>query len=454
MTHPILVLTTLVVLVASGCARPLGVWSGDPPEDGGVLRDAADLPDSAHFPDGFVPPDATVPPDPPCTDLTGLDEGSPWPTFRRCQSRAGRSPYPGPSSGTVAWSVPVNGGLEGLAILADGTVIGPGDSPYSVWMLDPATGERIRSIEASRDGVAYTGHPVLLQGGMVVLPFAGGIEIRDLWGELLGRFGGDPEGIHINPGSPLVRGSRLTMTQQSSFPSPPAMSFSLLSFEIPALLGDPGFAYSTTPVLSDGMFGFPAFGPGGGTYVSQLLVDLQHETWQLIRVGEDDGATVLFETERRISQIPVVASDGTTYVAIEFEDELRGKVVGVDLEGRVTLEILRSTYLPIGVTLGEDGAIHIIDSSSYSPFHLRCHEPDGTLRWEAPLPEAPSAHPVVDGEGVVYVGGFDSVVAIDAQGAPRWTVRVMGSGLVRTMALGADRRLFVLKHERLYAIGP
>jgi hypothetical protein len=47
------------------------------------------------------------------------------------------------------------------------------------------------------------------------------------------------------------------------------------------------------------------------------------------------------------------------------------------------------------------------------------------------------------------------MIAVDAQGATRWTLEETDEELaVQSLALGADRRLIVLTLTRLLAIGP
>jgi len=99
------------------------------------------------------------------------------------------------------------------------------------------------------------------------------------------------------------------------------------------------------------------------------------------------------------------------------------------------------------------GYVSFIESSSYSD--LYAFNPDGSLRWKAPLGGAESSMPAVASDGSVYVTQSDgSLYAISSEGIEQW-VFATGEEIDADPAIGIDGTIyFGCNDDNLYAVNP
>ena len=154
--------------------------------------------------------------------------------------------------------------------------------------------------------------------------------------------------------------------------------------------------------------------PGGHLWAGEWH-DAQGTRW--IRASGPKTADILwtFQADNQFVGGPVVAADGTLYIATAGN-----QLLAINPEGQ---EIWRAEMegLPVGSpALGPGGEVYVSDTGG----GLSAYSPDGQSLWRY-VPEGGregTSGPVVDSKGNIYYTRVDSVQALSPDGTPLWFV--------------------------------
>jgi outer membrane protein assembly factor BamB len=154
--------------------------------------------------------------------------------------------------------------------------------------------------------------------------------------------------------------------------------------------------------------------PGGHLWAASQH-DAQATFWTEASGPASAEIAWVFEDESGFSGGPVVASDGTVYVASNG-----GTLYALSPEG---LELWQAKLpaRPVGApALGLTGDIYVTDHSG----NLSAVKPDGNLRWTSEAGDGITAltGPITDSEENIYYATEANLVAVTLDGALRWKV--------------------------------
>jgi outer membrane protein assembly factor BamB len=111
-------------------------------------------------------------------------------------------------------------------------------------------------------------------------------------------------------------------------------------------------------------------------------------------------------------------------------------VVEVVERARVTWS-LRTLSAAAGIAIGEDGTIYAASAAR----GLQAVGPGGELRWTVAADAR--ALPAIAGDGTIYLGGGQSLMAINADGTVRWVTPTRGGGITWSPpAIGPDGTIY------------
>ncbi len=156
--------------------------------------------------------------------------------------------------------------------------------------------------------------------------------------------------------------------------------------------------------------------PGGHLWAAEQH-DAQGTLWTSVRGPKNPEVMWSFEDESGFSGGPVVAADGTVYVAAN-----EGRLYALDPDGAKRWE----TDLPappVGTpALGASGDIYVADHRG----SLSAIKPDGNLRWTVEGGEGFSAlaGPITDADETIYYATDLNLMAVTLDGGVRWKKRL------------------------------
>ncbi len=394
--------------------------------DGPVTDGPNDAPRDGGTPDSAI--DATITA---CGDMGGLAPGAPWPMTGYCPTRISRSPFVGPQTSNLKWSIPVSE-IASVAIAADGsiyfvdngalTAIGPDGG--AKWSSSVSTMSGSTPTLGS-DGNIYVGsayvptiYAFAADGGVVdTYPTgfdAGGVAVdfRASNGTLFLRLYDQPNNTgNVYVGVYDVGARRLVYK---------APIGTVNAFELTVAPNGTIYASGYDAVLR----AIAAGGSTAFTYDARLLTGA-------ISPALFDGRHVAFGT----------------YAGLFARDAFDG--------GPAWVAPLSTTGTG-GVAVGADGTMYITTNDG----QLVAVNPDnGGMRWSTALPSSPNAPctPVIDGNGTIYVGTDIGVNAIRADGGVAWSYRT--PTIVRDyLQIGDGVLIFHTDFSdggmTLYAVGP
>lgn len=181
----------------------------------------------------------------------------------------------------------------------------------------------------------------------------------------------------------------------------------------------------------------PALGPDGTIYVGSTdnyLYALSPQN--ILRWRFQTGALIRFS--------PAVATDGTVYFGSDD-----GYIYAVRPDGTLKWSRNVGSYVDKSPAIGADGTIYI----GSADLNLYAFNPDGVQQWQYPIPWGIAGSPAIAMDGTLYFGSYDSVLAVNADGSPRWRCRV--GGWPGPAAIGADGAIYVGSRDSgLYAVNP
>jgi large repetitive protein len=340
-----------------------------------------------------------------CGDVGGLAPGAAWPEHGRCPTNTRRADVRGPRAPALRWERPTSGGEAGYAIGADGAIYYDGEdfqfcavepTGATRWCVDTAfTASTVPALGTNGDAYAST------LAGRLTAVGADGVE---RW-----RFE-DVEDVFS--AAPVIAGDG-SIYQATGL----------------------GWLYRFSP---DGAVRarVELGGASGSTPAIANDVIYVHTTpGELIAIGLDDNAIRWRATTPAAltgGQAVAVGPDGTIYT-------VGVGVTAVSPAGEVRWHVSFSTTIPGSAAIGADGTVYV--GAQFGPFVAL--DPAGTPRWSRDLHMAPGASPVIDADGIIYVPTDDAIVALDADGATRWTLPLPHGGIRGGLSLGADGALVV-----------
>jgi large repetitive protein len=381
----------------AACDAILGDLHTRAPEDGGPGDSSFErtLPDAR---DGASKPDTSIREDAPAEEagdagapgnLTGLQAGAPWPMQDRDPNHTGQSPYTGPASAHVAWTLQLDGSVTNPpAIAADGTLYMASEDTVSFFAISPSgtrlwtvtlpdqpgnDGHRTPAIAA--DGTLYAG----TEKALVALYPDGGTKWT--FPSPSGSFYGGPS---VAPDGTIYA--------------------STVGGSVIALDADGGLLWNYG--AGSPIYPSTTFGPNGSIYTGSVAGVLALESdggleWQ---VTIPDGG--LFAS-------PSIASDGTIYAASNDHS-----VYAFETSGARSWSLTTGGKVVTDIAVASDGTIYFgsFDQKFYAA------SPDGGVKWTYATGANIEATPVVGNDGTVYSASDTGVVyALHPDGTVAWS---------------------------------
>ncbi len=156
--------------------------------------------------------------------------------------------------------------------------------------------------------------------------------------------------------------------------------------------------------------------PGGHLWAAEQH-DAQGTFYAPTRGPAHPSVEWFFQDKSGFSGGPVVAADGTVYVASN-----EGKLYALDPDGAVRWEAALPAP-PVGaLALGASGDVYVADRRG----NLSAIKPDGNLRWTAEAGDgmAALAGPITDQNETAYYATAMNLLAVTLDGDLRWKVRL------------------------------
>ena len=297
----------------------------------------------------------------PCGDMDGLQAGSPWPMLFACPARRSRSAFSGPQQGVVKWTYWSYYPLGIPAIAADGTLyLGVGKK--GLVAIGPDGEEKwTYSWPGAEDDYSISAVPTVTTDGTIVVGLEGD------------RF------VALTPGGEEMWTFEADQMSQ-----------------IPLILADGTILVGTHD-------SFTAFKPDG---TQGWVFEVPQE-----RLGEDMG----------VCGVPALGQDGTVYFQLCAEE---AKVYALTPDGEFKWRAGQEEYEPASTfALGNDGSLLL---STYEGA-LQAYDEAGQLKWETESLGGPDfgmgwPPPAVGGDGTTYLSRDSLLVAVDATGKVLWQV--------------------------------
>jgi outer membrane protein assembly factor BamB len=354
-------------------------------------------------------------------NLKGLQDGAPWPMQDRDPNHTCQSPYIGPASVHVAWTLELHGTVTNPpAIAADGTLYTVSEGTQSFFAISPS-GERLwtvtlpdqpnndghRTPAIAADGTLYVGTENALvalysdggttrwtyntsesfYGGPSVAP-NGTIYASTVAGSV---FAIHPAGTAIwsyNAGSPIYPST--TFGQNGSIYSGSAKN-------VFALQSDGGLEWQVS-VPDGGLFASPSIAPAGTIYAASN----DHAVYAFDTSGAPSWSLT---TGGKVVTDIAVATDGTVYFG-SFDQ----KFYAVSPDGGVKWTYATGADIEATPVVGSDGTVYSASDNGVV-FAL---SPDGGVVWSHTVaPLSADAGPLrmfggsIDAYGTLYIGTGD-----------------------------------------------
>ena len=181
----------------------------------------------------------------------------------------------------------------------------------------------------------------------------------------------------------------------------------------------------------------PALGPDGTIYVGSYDGYLYAVRPQcILKWRYQTGALVRFS--------PAVAADGTVYFGSDD-----GHLYALNPDSSLKWSRTMGNYVACSPTIGSDGTVYAASDTGT----LCAFSADGSLAWQYPIPWGIAGSPAIAMDGTLYFGSYDSVIAVNADGTPKWRCHV--GYWPGTAAIASDGTIYVGSRDSgLYAINP
>jgi outer membrane protein assembly factor BamB len=375
---------------------------------------------------------------------TGLQTGSPWPIEGGNIRHTGQSPYIGPQTDHLKWSVTIGkyGGMRSLNLDANSNVYAGTTGDFRaldshgafLWdfPIDPA-GRWSSSVLAS-DGTLYV-HGGVGSYRLYVLdtaPNPQGKRVRrsiDLHNE--------------NMSTPCIGADGTVYVGSSTNSSDPPKIYALGPG---SELNDAGYSWFLQTTM--GGYGLPAIGADNTIYVSDFnslnAVDPQgHLKWSTPISGDPryGGA----------STAPVIAPDGTIYIG-----SYSGLLYAIDPASGASRSRQIMDNMVNSLALGADGTMYV--GGSWKDNTLVALTPSafwdsGAIIWRTDVTYG-AASIVLGADGTIYIAS-GALYALNPDGSLKWSPAEPVRGYISEAAIAADGTLYITDStSKLYAFGP
>lgn len=350
-----------------------------------------------------------------CGDMSGLQDGAEWPMFRYCPTLIGRSPFKGPKTPHIKWSIPINYFIYYPPVIdKDKTIYFTIASElYALrndgslkWKSSPL--KKLDSIlSISNDGTIYGGGSI---ANVLYLPF-------DLEGYFYAiTTDGKIKWSVKNNGyfslfSTIGNDNIIYVSGVENFISHTSFDGVLYAFK-----SDGNIKWKfieknqefRSPAI--GLDGFLYFSSNNSIYSLNTDGDLR---WK-IEMGYDIGIT------------PVIASDGTLYIgggenceekhALLITECKNSFLFAITPDGKIKWKLKLYGYIDNYPVISKDGTIFIANQNDKYFYSIN---PNGSINWVSKIfpkeIEIVVYTPVIDSDGIVYVSA-GSLYAIDNDG--------------------------------------
>lgn len=337
-----------------------------------------------------------------------LQAGAPWPMLGGCVTHAGRSDFRGPHTlPRAVWSANVRTYHPVPAIGADDTIYVPADTD-GILAFSPDGGSRTLDV----GGGNVTNTPAIGKDGTLY-------------------FGAQSFAVARRPDGKLSRVDLRDEVDVSSVIDADGNVYTA-SFADKLVSFDPAGTFRWDLDLGGDINSSPAIGPNGDIYIGSKNNRLHAVVANGTRHWE-------YDTGAPVESSPVVADDGTIYIGTKGKPQLHA--VAGDGTKKWTWDSPGDFDWQNLPALGWDGTIYTATATKVVALR-----PDGTVLWTFDAKLDLRTSPIVDVDGVIYVGSSTNrVFAISPQGMELWRVDVKDppSG----MAIGRDGTLYVTCDE-------
>ncbi len=354
-----------------------------------------------------------------CGDMSGLQQGAPWPMLGGCPTHQGRSPYVGAQTNNLKWKFKLSDQqVSSPTVGSDGTVyVGSydafGDRTYAIdtngkqkWKATGGDGHDSSAPALGADGTVYTGS----SDGLYAIDSGG----KNKWQVITGKKVASapvigPDGVvYFGSDDSYVRAVAPNGQKKWQFYA--------------------GYSVRSSPALgSDGTVYFVS--EDGNFYAVDSAGQLK---WQ-------------YPTGTGLDTSPAIAADGTLLVGAG------STLVSIGQSGKDLWTY--GGWVMGSPAIGSDGTAFVGAISAKKVFAVGS---DGKLKWLYwSADEISGGAPAIGADGTVYAASqHGSLFAIDVNGQNKWTFSTGSSFGLTSPAIGANGVIYVAsKDGYLYAIG-
>ena len=360
-------------------------------------------------------------------DACDQQQISPWPMLQHDVRHTGKSPYSGPSTGYQKWVVNLAGmtGPGSPVIASDGSIYyGVSDTLVKV----TADGSVSQFYKGEYNSIRT---PALSAGGAVY--FADGYYLYavNAEGQLIWK-----HEIYTGWSSAPVIGSNGTIYIGSNY-----------------------YLYALTP---DGEQIWQRM-LSNGRWIRSPVLDSNGNIYTVGKNGSCNACQTVYALNPLDGSIIWQTNPWFYSTALSLDDQGVLYVGGFNGTGRAGLYALNSSngsqkwYAPIGGILESVPAINqdtIYVGTYYNNTLYAVNRLNGDILWGFTAEDKITAAPIVDKQGVIYIGSIDKkLYAINSDGSLKWQV-ALSDEIQYAAAIGSDGTIYVVTNDgKLYAIG-
>ncbi len=366
-----------------------------------------------------------------CGPTAGTQPGAPWPMFRACPTRIGRTPLRGPQTPQLRWVRDAGdySGFESASpvIDANGTVYVASTEAFHAYLPSGVLRWQLPLRSQHTPTVAADGSLLFVQsvvGGDHLLAISPAGEV--LWDVEVG----ETFGLHRSP---------VVDVDGAVFVS---AAYQIRAFEPD---GSTRWIFPTEPTVNIS----PTLSAEGLLYIFS-----SSEVTPRLYVLDTDGALqneVLGAADGRPSIAAALGADGALYVG-----DGGNYLNAIEPSGEPRWSCLLGGDVWSAPAVGSDGTLYVGAGGTAShDTHLYAVSPAGDVLWAFDTGGNVVSSPAVDGDGIIYVGSESGkLFAIEPDGTERW--RFEADDVIRTSpTIGPDQTIYVASRAgTIYAIGP
>ncbi|WP_281085414.1 PKD domain-containing protein, partial [Methanosarcina acetivorans] len=347
---------------------------------------------------------------------SGLADSA-WPKYGYDLSNTGQSPYAGPQTNNVIWTLDVGGSYRAVSpsIGADGIIYVGSQFDHKLYALYPDGTEKW-----SYSGSTYFSSPTIGSNGTI---YVGSM---------------DSNLYALNPDGTL----KWSFATGGEIYAAPAIGSDGTIYigsnddKLYALNPDGTEKWNYT-AGNDFRYGSPAIGPDGTVYAGNM----DNNVYAL---NPDGTLKWSYTTGGYVLSGPAIGSDGTIFAGCYDYN-----VYALNPDGTLKWSYTTGGHIFNIPAIGSDGTIYI----GCQDKNLYALNPDGTEKWKYLLSNSVTySSPVIGSDGTIYLGVRNSVGnyfhAINPDGTEKWKY-LTGSTIQSPSVIGSDGTLYVVMDNRL-----